>query len=192
MENRFFSKNINDNLENLWYNICRKKKTPANKPEQKNKGENEMKTTVTHTCGHKEDIAVFGKRADREKKIAWLESQPCAECRAAESAEASKAAGMAALVGSPRQIAWAEDLRTESINAVQKIEARTETEAVHKDRLIKYLGSITSAAWWIENHGCAGSRMIISRAIKYAAEHGIDLTAEEETVEAAETDEPVE
>ena len=166
--------------------IYAEKNTGEQAGTKKIKGENEMKTTVTHTCGHKEDIAVFGKRADREKKIAWLESQPCAECRAAE---ASKAAGMAALTGSPKQIAWAEDLRTESINAVQKIEARTETEAVHKDRLIKYLGSITSAAWWIENHGCAGSRMIISRAIKYAAEHGIDLTADP----AAETvEEPVE
>lgn len=152
-----------------------------------------MKTTVTHTCGHKEDIAVFGKRVDREKKIAWLESQPCAECRAAEAARNSKSNGMAVLTGSPKQIAWADDLRSESIHAVQKIEARTETEAVHKDRLIKYLGSITSAAWWIENHGCAGSRMIISCAIKHAAEHGIDLTADEETVEepveAAETTE---
>lgn len=148
-----------------------------------------MKTTVTHSCGHQEEIVIYGKRADREKKIAWLESQPCAECRAAESAEASKATGMAALTGSPRQIAWAEDLRCESINAVQKMEAHTETEAVHKDRLIKYLGSIASAAWWIENHGCAGSRMIISCAIKHAAEHGIDLTAEP----AAETvEEPVE
>lgn len=148
-----------------------------------------MITTVTHTCGHQEEIAVFGKRADREKKIAWLESQPCAECRAAELAQISKATGMAALVGSPKQVAWAEDIRSESINAVKKIAARTETEAVHKDRIIKYLSGITSAAWWIENHGCAGSRMIISCAIKHAAEHGIDLTAEP----AAETvEEPVE
>ena len=148
-----------------------------------------MKTTITHSCGHQEEIVVYGKRVDREKKIAWLESQPCAECRAAESAEASKAAGMAVLTGSPRQIAWAEDLRCESINAVQKMEARTETEEVHKDRLIKYLGSIASAEWWIENQGCAGSRMIIGCAIKHAAEHGIDLTAEP----AAETvEEPVE
>lgn len=148
-----------------------------------------MKTTVTYACGHTEEIVVFGKRADREKKIAWLESQLCAECRAREGAAQGAAKGWAALEGSPKQIAWAEDLRTESINAVQKIEARTETEAVHKDRLIKYLGSINSAAWWIENHGCAGSRMIISRAIKYAAEHGIDLTADP----AAETvEEPVE
>lgn len=146
-----------------------------------------MITTVTYACGHKEDIAVFGKRADRERRIAWLESQPCAECRAAEAAEASKAAGMVALTGSAKQIAWAEDLRCESINAVKSMVARTETEAVHKDRLIKYLGSITSAAWWIENQGCAGSRMIISCAIKHAAERGIDLTAEEDPVE-----EPVE
>ena len=154
-----------------------------------------MKTTITYACGHTEEIVIYGKRADREKKIAWLESQLCAECRAREGAAQGAAKGWAALEGSPKQIAWAEDLRAESINAVKKIAARTETEAVHKDRLIKYLGTIASAAWWIENHGCAGSRLIISCAIKHAAEHGIDLTAETveepvaEPVEAAETTE---
>lgn len=34
MENRFFSKNINDKLENMWYNIYTERKTSANKPQQ--------------------------------------------------------------------------------------------------------------------------------------------------------------
>lgn len=147
-----------------------------------------MKTTVTYACGHTEEIVVFGKRADREKKIAWLEAQLCAECRAAEAAEASKAAGMAALTGSPKQIAWAEDIRGKTMDAVATLKTRTDDEAARKDRVIAYLGGITSAEWWIDNRFYSGVKMV-RRAIKHAAENGIDLIAEP----AAETvEEPVE
>lgn len=147
-----------------------------------------MKTTVTHSCGHQEEIVIYGKRADRERKIAWLEAQVCAECRAAEATEASKAAGMVALTGSAKQIAWAEDIRGKTMDAIAVLKTRTDDEAAHKDRVIAYLGGITSAEWWIDNRFYAGAKMI-RRAIKHAAEHGIDLTA----VPAAETvEEPVE
>ena len=164
-----------------------------------------MITTITHACGHQEEIQVLGKRADRERKIAWLESQLCAECRAREGAAQGAAKGWAALEGSPKQIAWAEDIRGETMDAIAGLKTRTDDEAARKDRVIAYLGGITSAAWWIDNRFYAGAKMI-RRAIKHAAEHGIDLIAEpveepakepvEETaaepVAAVETAEPVE
>lgn len=143
-----------------------------------------MQTTITHICGHQEDIVVYGKRADREKKIAWLEAQLCAECRAREGAAQGAAKGWAALEGSPKQIAWAEDLRAETMDAIAALKTRTDDEAARKDRVIKYISGITSAAWWIDNHFYVGAKMV-RRAIKHAAEHGIDLIAEPaaETVE---------
>lgn len=160
-----------------------------------------MITTITHACGHQEEIQVFGKRADRERKIAWLEAQVCAECRAAEATEASKEAGMTTLAGSAKQIAWAEDIRGETMDAIAALKTRTDDEAARKDRVIAYLGGITSAEWWIDNRFYAGAKMI-RRAIKHAAEHGIDLTAEPaaetveepvaEPVESAETAETAE
>lgn len=154
-----------------------------------------MKTTVTYACGHTEEIVVFGKRADRERKIAWLEAQLCAECRAREGAAQGAAKGWAALEGSPKQIAWAEDIRGKTMDAIAALQTRTDDEAAHKDRVIAYLGGITSAEWWIDNRFYAGAKMI-RRAIKYAAEHGIDLIAETaetaETVETAETAETAE
>lgn len=135
-----------------------------------------MITTITHACGHQEEIQVFGKRAERERKIAWLEAQVCAECRAAEATEASKAAGMTALTGSAKQIAWAEDIRGKTMDAIAALKTRTDDEAAHKDRVIAYLSGITSAEWWIDNR-FAGKGMI-RRAIEHAAENGIDLTAE--------------
>lgn len=152
-----------------------------------------MKTTITYACGHTEEIVVLGKSADREKKIAWLETQLCAECRAREGAAQGAAKGWAALEGSPKQIAWAEDIRRKSMDAVAALKTRTDDEAAHKDRVIAYLGGITSAEWWIDNR-YAGKGMV-RRAVEHAAEHGIDLTADPaaetaaEPVEAAETTE---
>lgn len=145
-----------------------------------------MKTTITYACGHTEEIVVYGKRADREKKIAWLESQLCAECRAREGAAQGAAKGWAALEGSPKQIAWAEDIRGETMDAIAALKTRTDNEATRKDRVIAYLGGITSAEWWIDNRFYAGAKMI-HRAVEHAKKSGIDLTA----VPAETVEEPV-
>ena len=40
-----------------------------------------MKYTVTFSCGHTEEVELFGKGSDRERKIAWYEkSGLCPEC----------------------------------------------------------------------------------------------------------------
>ena len=148
-----------------------------------------MKTTVIHSCGHQEEIVIYGKRADRERRIAYLESQLCAECRAREGAAQGAAKGWAALEGSPKQIAWAEDLRSETMDAISVLKTRTDDEAARKDRVIAYLSGITSAEWWIDNRFSAGKGMI-RRAVEHAAENGIDLTAAPVPAETAE--EPVE
>lgn len=62
------------------------------------------KYVVTHSCGHTEEVSLFGKESERERRIAWLEGQPCTECRAEEAT---------GLTGSPRQRAWAADIREE-------------------------------------------------------------------------------
>ena len=156
-----------------------------------------MITTITHACGHKEEVAVYGKRADRERKIAWLESQLCDECWAREKAEQSAAKGWAALEGSPKQIAWAEDLRSKTMDAISVLKTRTDDEAARKARVIAYLGGTTAGAVWIDTRVSAGKGMV-RRAFEHAAENGIDLTDEpadetvEEPVEEAETDETAE
>ena len=46
-----------------------------------------MKYTVTFSCGHKFEVNIFGKAADRERKIEYLENYCiCPECKAAEAA----------------------------------------------------------------------------------------------------------
>lgn len=77
------------------------------------------KYEIKHICGHTETVELQGTSESRQRKIAELESQVCDDCynkqKAAEFVEkASKfldVKGLPELVGSERQIAWAENLR---------------------------------------------------------------------------------
>ncbi|MDR2551426.1 MAG: hypothetical protein LBD10_14645 [Desulfobulbus sp.] len=86
---------------------------------------------VIHSCGHKEIHQLFGKIADRERKIEWMESVPCLECKRIadeeardehnrESAIANHATGLPQLEGTEKQIAWAETIRKEAIAKIDQ------------------------------------------------------------------------
>lgn len=79
---------------------------------------------INFSCGHTETIQLFGKIADRERRIAWLENSGiCSECykkaqaeqRARATAEAAEAtADLPQLKGSDKQIAWATVIRAKA------------------------------------------------------------------------------
>lgn len=77
-----------------------------------------MKYYITHSCGHEEMVELFGKGSERERKIAQMESRECAECRARHATERDEARGYAVLDGSPKQVAWASDIREGMLNRV--------------------------------------------------------------------------
>lgn len=144
---------------------------------------------IAHTCGHDERIELFGKTSERESRIEWLQERPCTKCwkkeREAEAearrdkeaamiveklgndaAEALNAIPSAAckLVGSSRQIMWAEDIRakciTEIIDRLHSLVARipgkvTDQQSAEFAARCKAIASVIanepSAAWWIEN-----------------------------------------
>lgn len=131
------------------------------------------KYDVTHSCGHEVTHQIYGKHSGfggRESKIEWLSGQPCLECkRAAEAAERAKAsavaaeanvsAGLPALTGSDKQIAWAESIRAA---AIAKLGGTPEiahhlseaAKAELSDALVLIRSEITdqaAAKWWIEN-----------------------------------------
>jgi hypothetical protein len=93
------------------------------------------KYNVNHTCGHAETHALFGKSSERDRKISWLETTLCGECFAKKretenaaaaivAAEKNGAAGLPALTGSPKQIAWAETIRATALAAIEREEAQ--------------------------------------------------------------------
>lgn len=144
---------------------------------------------ISHTCGHDERIELFGPTRDRESRIEWLQERPCTECwkkeRAAEAearrdkeaamiveklgddaAEALNAITSAAckLVGSSRQIMWAEDIRAKCIteiidrlhNLVSRIPGKVTAQlsaefTVRCNAFASVIANETSAAWWIDN-----------------------------------------
>lgn len=81
------------------------------------------KYTVNYSCGHSGEVSLFGRSADRDRKIEWYEAfGHCPECwadvrrqrreQAASDAERWAADnGLPALRGTERQCAWAETIR---------------------------------------------------------------------------------
>lgn len=113
------------------------------------------KYTITHTCGHQKVYQIVGAIADRDRKVAWLESQDCPECRkAAEKAAAESAAekspfaeiATAELTGSEKQIAWAKDIRNKVISELPSI-----IPAAIYAETNQVFASKTEAKWWIDN-----------------------------------------
>lgn len=99
-----------------------------------------MKYTVTYSCGHEEEIQLFGPNKDRERRIAAFESQECPACRAAKAPE---------LTGSAKQVAWAADIKAKGLPDVDENHAAM---AVLVDRVVS---SKDSAKWWIDHRDFA-------------------------------------
>ena len=88
------------------------------------------KYNVKFSCGHTATIELYGKEKDRQRKIAWYEENGlCPDCyrkqqEEEKKAEAEKAAAEAAslglpeLIGSPKQVAWADKIRVGIVNTI--------------------------------------------------------------------------
>lgn len=135
------------------------------------------KYDVTHSCGHEVTHQLYGKTkgfGGRESRLEWLETQPCLECRdkeraeqrAAESAsaaEANQSAGLVALSGSEKQIAWAESIRRPVIEHLRSVdgdpsiidERLSETARGEiRDAIALLVAEVVEQAeakWWIDN-----------------------------------------
>lgn len=139
--------------------------------------------TITRTCGHDERIQIYGTNShgERDRKAEWeatRECRPCHDARiAAERQEASEQAtaaateaGLPALTGSDRQVAWAETLRADRLRQIDTMIA-TETDRLARidaegrpadlidrqrqgldiiARLRDLAVSKTDAKWWID------------------------------------------
>ena len=116
-----------------------------------------MQCIVNHKCGHSEAVQLYGKAADRQRKLAWLASQNCKACEAEQRAKVAKAAGLPTLVGSPRQVDWAESIRAQKLRELAKIQAQVEVAPGTDEEKAIHLGAIQAvhnkrdSIWWIDN-----------------------------------------
>ncbi|MBJ7543289.1 hypothetical protein JDN41_06940 [Rhodomicrobium udaipurense] len=152
-------------------------------------------TIITHTCGHEADHDLRGRTrrnlGSSKSQRDWLAKKRaeeiCPDCaekalaekRAAESAAAAQTAaeaGLPPLVGTPRQVAWAETIRADALtrreNDAEEVAARCAKAAALSQKFdgatlddvallastardaalaaAGYLRTETSAKWWID------------------------------------------
>lgn len=123
---------------------------------------------VTHSCGHTEDVALFGPHRERERKMDWMRSRPCTDCAAdshmtanQQAAAANSAEGLPSLAGTDKQISWAESIRREKMAELTAVVTSIHTAASNPDvntmdvaRLLEAANAVraqSSAAWWIDH-----------------------------------------
>jgi hypothetical protein len=133
------------------------------------------KYSVTYTCGHSGVIQLYGKCKDREWKLAREEEKLCPDCylvkleedrkkQNAEAAQANQSAGFPQLEGTEKQIAWAETIRKNIIDTIQKTifdriseENKNESPEIYEKYVKSFtaLKSHSAASWWIDNRSIA-------------------------------------
>lgn len=116
-----------------------------------------MQYQVNRKCGHSETVQLYGSAKDRQSKLSWLASQICHNCAAQVATEANKTTGLAALVGTPKQIAWAEKIRANKVAELDKL-SRQVSEApgseADRKRLMDAITAVrgkTEASYWIDH-----------------------------------------
>ena len=104
------------------------------------------KYQIKHACGHWETVELFGKRADREWNIERLEGRLCDECYNAQRKEKADARNaelaLPGLLGSEKQVAWANDLREKLVTQMtnlRKLNADADEDPQDPDRKTNFL-----------------------------------------------------
>ena len=98
-----------------------------------------------HVFGHNgERVQMYGNMVGRVRQLAGIESHPCPDCRKAAADKAAIEAGLPVLCGSPKQIAWASDIRERALRLLPAERA----EKIRPE---------TSAKWWIDHREVANA-----------------------------------
>lgn len=117
-----------------------------------------MKYEVKRACGHVEEVQIYGSAGERERKLRSLACEVCTDCAVkareeadARAAEENAAAGLPHLVGTPRQIQWAESIRREKLAMIRSLPAaNTESGRAAIAACLAWYTSLTDAGDWID------------------------------------------
>lgn len=150
------------------------------------------------SCGHELNFQLTGKASDREYWRNRYASEPCTECYKAERKKRIAAEmfdlGAAELVGSEKQIAWAEKIRAAFLRDIKYAKGvysnQPDTIAVIEKTSSYIFETKSEAKWWIENRDTDAVRLV---ATIYKTEAHMMQKEETQTVENEEhVDESVE
>lgn len=72
-----------------------------------------MRYSVVYSCGHSGEVELFGKETERRRRLVWLsEHRLCPDCYREKLREETKRYSLPDLIGSEKQVAWAERVRS--------------------------------------------------------------------------------
>lgn len=118
-----------------------------------------MKYTVKMSCGHEVTVELFGKSADRERKIAYYEAHGlCDECAAkmraernAQNAMQDSQDGLPVLTGSDKQIAWAHTIRQDLLKKVADAMANVPADDARIAPFVAWVKGQSASRFWIDH-----------------------------------------
>lgn len=124
------------------------------------------KYTVTYSCGHEGVVQLFGKNADRERKLHWMEhTWVCPECFKAriseerederkQAEENAEKLALPDLEGTYKQVNWAVTIRDKSVARIAEMVEATRkagnSTPEQESRLNKFIAAQNKAAYWID------------------------------------------
>lgn len=157
------------------------------------------KYNAIHSCGHTERVDLIGPRNSREWRLERIAQKPCDACwraereaenakRNAEAAKENQAMELPALVGSEKQIAWAETVRLGILRSIDETVSNPYYGRVRSHpRLQSALDSLygeTRAHWWIDQRECPSYSLLTNLLDAPAALSIPDTTTTEDRLTA--------
>lgn len=115
-----------------------------------------MEQQIVHSCGHEQVHFIYGFDSQVARKARWLRTTKCSACFVADKkAQQSEAAARdnatiphldrPALIGSERQVSWAETIR------VSRLAALLASPYTNADADCSLCLGIADAKWWIDH-----------------------------------------
>ena len=146
------------------------------------------KREITMACGHAEVHNIGGPVKGRDRKAEWIaDNRVCAECYKAEqdakrkannvaAATAAKAEGRPELVGSDKQVAWAETIREGVWVMLAEVHELVSAQMPEGDEagakiigVVERMQAETDAATWINNRDMIRNLAIFGKSSTKAA-----------------------
>ena len=162
---------------------------------------------VTYHCGHVGQISIAGSRKIIEWRKKQCKLEICPEClkelhrkEAEAAAEKAEKQELPKLIGSPKQVQWAEQLRMKMINEIDRFVAERLIEMDQSKPEVKKeveltLGTIhmikheQSAKFWIDSRNDASARYFVMAHFKeYAAKYQAAQAAPTDVKEPEDTE----
>lgn len=129
------------------------------------------KYTITYKCEHDGEVNIVGPEKERPGKREWLATQLCPDCRRAAAAlnlEAwIEARGLVTLDGTEKQVAWANKIRKELLEDMERFVDRANAapenpEADYILRGYKWTCKQSKAVWWIDCRNNTGRTLLVA------------------------------